>query len=129
MQLRIAADLLLFKPSVGCALVGKVQKVGSDYVSMLVLGVFNAVLLAKDIDKKFLPLASGALADGAGAGDADADDAKKKKRRKKEGKQAAAATISEGCLLKFKVAQLKVEGDMLTIVGAMKEKGLGPYTP
>mmetsp|Transcript_22852 Transcript_22852/g.48312 ORF Transcript_22852/g.48312 Transcript_22852/m.48312 type:complete len:182 (+) Transcript_22852:148-693(+) len=82
-QLRIVADLLLFKPTVGCALVGKVQKVGSDYVSMLVLGVFNAVLFAKDMDKKYLPLASGALADGDGAADADGGDAKKKKKRRK----------------------------------------------
>ena len=74
-----------------------------------------------------LPLASGALADGDGAADADGGDAKKKKKRRK--KEVKGPTISEGCLLKFKVAQLKIEGDMLTIVGAMNEKGLGPYTP
>ena len=118
-QLDISATFLVFAPTVGSTLVGKVHKVGSDYVGMLVLGVFNAVLPAKNIDKKYL----GSLRmKGKGA------TAEKKKRRTEQA-EGDVEDIEEGCLLRFRVQTLNLEGGLLTIVGSMKGKGEGVYTP
>lgn len=41
LHVKVCADVVLFKPQVGALLVGQVNKVGSDYLGLLVLGIFN----------------------------------------------------------------------------------------
>ena len=48
-----AATLQLFTPFVGCRLAGTVDTVGGDYLKVLVLGVFNAVIPARHIRAEF----------------------------------------------------------------------------
>ena len=48
-----AADVRLFRPRAGRHLVGRVIKVGVDYIGLLVLGVFNAAVGVERIRREF----------------------------------------------------------------------------
>ena len=126
-QLSIAANLLVFAPTVGCTLLGKVHKIGNDYVGMLVLGVFNAVLPAANLGRAYLPNLRGSKGGGskAGLGSVVSEDKKKKKKATSSEVDANTTLIEEGSLVKFRVEELKVESDLLTIIGSMKGKDTG----
>ncbi|MEW5315454.1 MAG: hypothetical protein WDW38_006881 [Sanguina aurantia] len=49
----VSAEVLLFKPMPGQSLVGKVNRVSADLISLLVLEVFNASVGAEHIRKEF----------------------------------------------------------------------------
>ncbi|QDZ22849.1 RPA43 OB domain-containing protein [Chloropicon primus] len=113
-QVVVRASLLVFAPKRGSTLVGKVHKLGSDYIGMLVLGVFNAVLPRDKVDYKY---------QGNFKQDFDGNTAKAAKKKGKEADNPV--EIREGCSLKFVVESLKVESDLLTIVGSMKGQKCG----
>ena len=127
-QVGIRASLLVFAPTRGCTLVGKVHKLGSDYIGMLVLGVFNAVLPRAMVDAKYHDSFTGQAFDGFGdgvalepgllgdGGEAETTMKVKKKKKKKE----RPVVVKEGCFLKFVVEDLKEEINLPTIVGSMR---------
>lgn len=45
----VSADVVLFKPQLGTRLVGTVNKIGADYIGLLVLGFINAAIGAERI--------------------------------------------------------------------------------
>lgn len=55
LHVRVTADALVFRPAVGDVLVGRVQDVGSGHVSVLVAGVFNAVLHSDELSPWYAP--------------------------------------------------------------------------
>ncbi|GLC36636.1 hypothetical protein PLESTM_000483500 [Pleodorina starrii] len=48
-HLDVRADVLVFKPAPGMTLVGRVNHIGEDYMSALVLGVFNVTIPARSV--------------------------------------------------------------------------------
>eukprot|EP00271_Cylindrocystis_brebissonii_P013696 TRINITY_DN3383_c0_g3_i1.p1 TRINITY_DN3383_c0_g3~~TRINITY_DN3383_c0_g3_i1.p1 ORF type:complete len:330 (+),score=76.27 TRINITY_DN3383_c0_g3_i1:85-1074(+) len=52
-RVQLSASLLLFTPHVGDLLEGEVHSCGPDYVSLLVLGVFNASVKGKELLDRF----------------------------------------------------------------------------
>ena len=111
----IAADLLVFAPAAGCHLVGKIHRLGSDYVGMLVLGVFNAVVPVANIadehrDALKSPQRRASAGSGGAAGSGDA-------------RKGRAFAVGDN--LRFRVVRTQVEGDLLTIVGSLNSEGTG----
>ncbi|GAB4817406.1 hypothetical protein N2152v2_004452 [Parachlorella kessleri] len=57
-RVEVAADAVLFRPQAGMRLVGTVNKIGADFIGLLVLGVINAAIGAErvrqDIHCRFL---------------------------------------------------------------------------
>jgi len=51
---RVQFKALLFTPSVGSKLVGKVTKIGSDYFALLILGTFNASVKMSEIPSDYV---------------------------------------------------------------------------
>ena len=49
----VSARLQVFAPRVGDALVGEVTKLGGDYIALLVMGIFPAVIPVKNIREGF----------------------------------------------------------------------------
>ncbi|KAI7840954.1 hypothetical protein COHA_005384 [Chlorella ohadii] len=54
-RLEVAAEVAVFRPRPGMRLVGTVNKVGADYVGLLVLGVINASVAADQMRPEFRP--------------------------------------------------------------------------
>jgi DNA-directed RNA polymerase I subunit RPA43 len=54
-RVAVEATALVFRPRVGARLAGRVIKVGSDYIGLLVLGVFNAAIPRDAIRREFAP--------------------------------------------------------------------------
>ncbi|EFJ45236.1 hypothetical protein VOLCADRAFT_118421, partial [Volvox carteri f. nagariensis] len=48
-HLDVRADVLVFKPTPGMTLVGRVNHIGEDYISALVMGVFNVTIPARSV--------------------------------------------------------------------------------
>ncbi len=49
LHVRASADAVVFRPDLGCALIGKVHAVGTGHVALLVAGVFNATIFANEL--------------------------------------------------------------------------------
>ena len=105
-QVSLRASLLVFAPQKGHVLVGTVHKLAADYVGMLVLGVFNAVLPKDSVDQKY----HGSFQGGGNMA-----------TKKKKG-----VVVEEGTALRFRVEAIRVEGDLITVVGSMKGEDYGP---
>eukprot|EP00798_Chlamydomonas_sp_ICE-L_P013621 gene13621-19499_t len=52
-HLNVKAESLIFRPQVGATLEGSVTKMGTDFIGLLVMGVFNASILADSIRSDF----------------------------------------------------------------------------
>eukprot|EP00899_Mesostigma_viride_P021592 jgi/Mesvir1/29434/Mv23016-RA.1 len=97
-RVKVVADLVVFAPRVGSMLVGQVNKVGLDFISLLVLGTFNVAISKKDIRE-----------------DLECDI---------ENEQWASMTdgdhvIGVGCDVMFEVQSVEVDDNFLEIVGSL----------
>mmetsp|Transcript_8354 Transcript_8354/g.16076 ORF Transcript_8354/g.16076 Transcript_8354/m.16076 type:complete len:178 (-) Transcript_8354:130-663(-) len=52
-HLDVIATIVLFKPTKGSKMVGKVNKIGEDFIGLLILGVFNATIPKSDIGEEY----------------------------------------------------------------------------
>lgn len=103
-HLNVEAEVTLFKPKVGTCTVGMVNKVGADYLGVLVLGVFNGAITAENISKDF----KCDLKAGMWVSQRDPEH-----------------QVQVGTMVRFLVQGLNNHSGLFSLVGSMKERGTG----
>ncbi|CAL8468773.1 g8314 [Coccomyxa elongata] len=94
----VTADVHLFSPAPGYVITGRVNKIGADYIGLLILGVFNAAIGHQNIRAEFQHSA----ADNSWVS------------RKKSGHR-----IEEGTDVIFTVHTVQNEGDFFSLTGKL----------
>lgn len=94
----VTADVHLFSPAPGNVITGQVNKIGSDYIGLLILGVFNAAIGHQNIRSEFQHSAT----DNSWVS------------RKKSGHH-----IEEGTSVIFTVHTVQNEGDFFSLTGKL----------
>lgn len=103
-RVEVAADVVLFRPCLGMRLVGTVNKVGADYIGVLVLGFMNAAIAADAIRPEFRPR----LAEHCWAST-----------------KAAAHRLEAGTKVHFDVQAVRHHGAFVSIAGSLQQPGTG----
>eukprot|EP01025_Chloroclados_australasicus_P065661 TRINITY_DN8944_c1_g1_i6.p1 TRINITY_DN8944_c1_g1~~TRINITY_DN8944_c1_g1_i6.p1 ORF type:complete len:360 (-),score=30.08 TRINITY_DN8944_c1_g1_i6:961-2019(-) len=101
----LVVDVILFNPKPGKKLVGQVNHISGDFLSILVYGVFNASIYQSSIRGNFQKVSG--------------SDMWVNNTNRKE-------TISQGTWVVFEVVQVDIAGNALGIVGSMFQPTSGP---
>lgn len=103
-RLEVAAEVTVFRPRPGMRLVGTVNKVGADYVGLLVLGVVNASIAADQMRPEFRPR----LAEHCWVSS-----------------KAARHRLEAGTKVHFDVAGVRRHGAFISIAGSLQHPSTG----
>eukprot|EP00884_Botryococcus_braunii_P016950 jgi/Botrbrau1/3939/Bobra.0365s0014.1 len=103
-RVRVNADVLLFRPKAGQSMVGMVNKLGTDYVGLLVLGVFNVAIgraqIREDLSYNDLEHCW-------------------------ESRTDPSQRIEEGCHVRFIVDRLNTQGEYFSMTGTLLDPSTG----
>ena len=102
----ITCDALVFKPTIGAKLSGRVNKVGMNHVGMLVSGVFNASIPSNELPK--------------GYEYKEEDDAWVLSDNTKHDDNNEMQTIEVGNKVEFRVTAIHEANGLISIQGSMK---------
>lgn len=144
---RVTSEVLLFRPTLGAILRGKVSHVGDGHIGLLVAGLFNATILVGDMSGGYswndsgtevaawvaTPVWTRAAESGAAAsGSSAADESAGKKRRRVNNEGASAksgiilshnpATIGVGDIVVFRVRGMSHGSGVFVIHGSFEDQ-------
>eukprot|EP01026_Neomeris_dumetosa_P076197 TRINITY_DN8157_c0_g1_i8.p1 TRINITY_DN8157_c0_g1~~TRINITY_DN8157_c0_g1_i8.p1 ORF type:complete len:390 (-),score=75.52 TRINITY_DN8157_c0_g1_i8:435-1517(-) len=105
LHVEVVADATIFNPKPGKQLVGQVNHLGGDFLSVLVYGIFNAVIFSNQIRGNFQPVPG------------------TKTWVNKENKKEV---IKQGSIIIFEVIRIDKQGNVFGITGSMLQPSSGP---
>ena len=140
-HVRVSADALLFRPRLGQILHGAAVNIGTDHISILVAGLFNATVLARDMAHAYAfdeaAKAWVATAPAGTSADAPGESRPGKKRRRDSGPAAVvnrivaanSQAIAEGADVSFRLTQLGYANGIMQMFGTFADEDTSEPLP